>query len=486
MTTRLTPTERGGDTVGRDDEAVTSDHLDTPWAPPGASTHQAGENDGADRTEPQPTKGDGGVGSGIELPFDSVREAAAWWYGPVTESRTWLALAYLFVGAVLGPILFGAMTLILVLTGSLTLIAVGLLLVIPAFGAINALAELERRRAAWVLGAPMPARELSPPGRGFWPRVAGRLSDPARWRQVAYLAAVAVAGPVLFTVGSAPWFLLVQLTTGTGFGNFNIAGLIVAGLFLGAAPRVTTFVADVATSFTAWFVAPDPSSALEERVEELSTQREQILDAVASERRRIERNLHDGVQQQLVALGIDIGRAEARIESDPEGAKQLLGEAREKVRGSIGELRMIGRGLHPAVLSDRGLDAALSAVVSTAPIPISVSVTTSQDLTTDVAETAYYVVNEAVANVLKHAKARSASIRVDDEPGLLPAIRITVHDDGLGGASPIGGSGSGLAGIIARVRGVDGAVDIDSPPGGPTVLTAVVPLKPTTNVEGGQ
>ena len=139
---------------------------------------------------------------------------------------------------------------------------------------------------------------------------------------------------------------------------------------------------------------------------ELSDQRQQILDAVAGERRRIERNLHDGVQQQLVALGIDIGRANARIDSDPEGARQLLEEARDKVRGSIGELRLIGRGLHPAVLEDRGLDAALSAVVANAPIPIAVEITCRATLVEDVASTAYYVANEAVANILKHSHAR--------------------------------------------------------------------------------
>lgn len=454
----------------RDDDVVsTHDRSETPWAPPTDTGHPD--------ARPARVAGDSSDSS-FDWPFDSPGSAAAWWYKPVIESETWVGLAYLFIGTLLGPILFALMVATLAVTTSLVFVAIGLLLIIPAFGFINAIAALERGRASWVTGSTIPPRELEPPRPGFWPRLAGRLGDAARWRQVAYLAALAVAGPVLFVVGAAPWVIVLQLAGGDAFGSFSFGGILVAALLVGGAPRVTTFVAGVATSFTEWFLGPDPSSALEERVEELSSQREQILDAVATERRRIERNLHDGVQQQLVALGIDIGRAEARIADDPDGAKELLAEAREKVRGSIGELRMIGRGLHPAVLSDRGLDAALSAVVSNAPIPISVSVTTQRELPTDVAETAYYVVNEAVANVLKHAKARTASVRVDDEPGLLPAIRITVHDDGRGGASLDTTSGSGLAGIVARVRGVDGAVDVDSPSGGPTVLTAVVPVKP--------
>ena len=126
------------------------------------------------------------------------------------------------------------------------------------------------------------------------------------------------------------------------------------------------------------------------------------------------------------------------------------------------------------MLDDRGLDAALSSVVAGSPIPVTVTMTAARDLPDDVATTAYYVASEAVANILKHSKARVASVRIVDEPGPTPAIRITIHDDGCGGADA--GRGSGLAGMRARVEGVDGSFRVDSPRGGPTTIVAVIPL----------
>ncbi len=440
---------------------------DQSWAPP--------RFDG--RAEITSTTAERATASGsIEWPFDSVTSALEWWYRPAIEARTWLSLGYLFVGVILGPLLFAATLVTVLVVGALSLVGIGLLLVVPAFALINALAALERNRASWI-GEPIAPRQLQRGGKVGWSVIGTRLGDAARWRQVSFLLLYVVTGPVFFVVGFVPWSALLSGPFGFEFGGFSFGGLILSAVLLGAAPRITRFVAELFVSFASWFLGPDPSTDLEERVEALSSQRDQILDAVAGERRRIERNLHDGVQQQLVALGIDIGRAHARLDNDPEGAKELLGDAREKVRGSIGELRLIGRGLHPAVLSDRGLDAALSAVVANAPIPISVTVSTERELPTDVAETSYYIVNEAVANVLKHARARTASVRVTDEPGLLPAIRITVHDDGQGGADAAQSTGSGLAGMAARVAGVDGAFDIASPRGGPTTLTAVIPIR---------
>lgn len=418
-----------------------------------------------------------------DWPFDNAREAAEWWYRPLLVPASWVALGYLFVGAVLGPLLFTAATIFVSITFALTFVVVGLLLVVPTSAILNSLAGVERRRAAWV-GDPIEPRTFKQPGPGAFSPITTRLSDPARWSQVAFFAVFLVAGPVLFAVAGVPLWFVIQAVFGDNsfgtplpiiFGPFGLVNLALGALALGLVPRAFVFVAGIERSMIAWFLGPTREEQLEERVEELSTQREQILDAVAGERRRIERNLHDGVQQQLVALGIDIGRASARLDDDPDGAKALLDDAKEKVRGSIGELRMIGRGLHPSVLSDRGLDAALSSVVANAPIPITVDVTTTRELPRDVAETAYYVVNESVANVLKYSGARVASVHVEDDPGMLPAIRVTVHDDGRGGADPA--RGSGLAGMRARIEGVDGVFRLESPAGGPTVVTAVIPIR---------
>jgi len=406
-------------------------------------------------------------------PFGSVSEAAEWWYRPVVEARSWLAFGYLAVGAIWAPVLFAVVLVVLAVTLPLILVGLGLLLVVPAFALINALTTVERRRASWVGTSIVPRPFGNVTAGGSWLRpITSRLTDPERWRQVAFSAAFLVAGPVFFALGLFPWAVLVQLTFGNG--AINLGGLLLAVAVAGAAPRITLAVASIARSFTAWFLGPDETAQLQERVDELSEQRKQILEAVAGERQRIERNLHDGVQQQLVALGIDIGRAVARLDDDPDRARELLHDARDKVRSSIGELRVIGRGLHPAVLEDRGLDAALSSVVANASPPISVSITVERALPEDVAATAYYVVNEAVANILKHARARVGSIHVEEDPGGSDAIRITVHDDGRGGADAR--KGSGLVGIRARVEGVDGRFAIDSPEGGPTTLVAVIPV----------
>ncbi len=446
------------------------------------------ERDNEQMTElPPPTgapvggsPGPAGKGSWWDsLPFDDPKEAAIWWYGPLAERQTWINVGYLFTGLLLGPIWFALVVVMLAVSLPLVLVAVGIPLLVLAFAVIDKVAELERRRAEWI-GPPIPPRQLATTSGGWVRKLTTRLSDPARWRQAAYLLTLLVAGPVFYFLGAFPLNVVAQVLFGDSVwgAGIGLGGLIVAAVFAGAVSRVAAFAVRLVHSYVAFFLGPDRTEELEARVETLSGQRQDILDAVSAERRRIERNLHDGVQQQLVALGIDIGRASARVEDDPDGAKQLLDAARDKVRGAVGELRAIGRGLHPAVLDDRGLDAALSAVVSGAPIPIEVTVEEVSAVSTDVAETAYYVANEAVANVLKHSKARVASIRVAAVRTATGAevLRLVVHDDGRGGAT-LDGGGTGLAGMAARVRAMDGTFALDSPSGGPTTLRVDIPLR---------
>ncbi len=371
---------------------------------------------------------------------------------------------------------FAAMVAVASFTFALTFaLGIGLLLVGPFFRMVELFASVERRMAGWV-GVDIPSRALAPRRRlGF-----GALTDPERWRIVAYLAVNVVLAPVLLGFGSFAHSLVFSVVFGDSYST-GIPGLLpvttvlvlaIAAVALGAAPRLALFFADVKARIAAWFLGPDELEIARERVFTLSSQRQDILDAVASERRRIERNLHDGVQQQLVAIGLDLGMAEQQLGKDDERARELLRLAREKVQGSIGELRQLGRGLHPAILEDRGLDAALSAVVSAAPIPISVHVDADLDLSTDVAETVYFVANEAIANVLKHAGARVASVHVSKNAA---NVRVTVHDDGSGGSDP--SKGTGIAGIRARVNAVDGVLTISSPPGGPTTIVAEIPRR---------
>jgi signal transduction histidine kinase len=250
-----------------------------------------------------------------------------------------------------------------------------------------------------------------------------------------------------------------------------VAAFVVGGATLGLAPRLVLLLGRGGARFAAAVLGPDRAEVMAARIDALTRQREEIVAAVAIERRRIERNLHDGVQQRLVALGIDLGMAAGRIHTDPDGAAALVAAAREQTRTAIGELRVLGRGLHPAILDDRGLDAALSAVVASSSVPLQLSVEPGIEVPIAVAETAYFVVNEAVTNTMKHADARSGSIRVTRRGDTLD---VEVHDDGRGGADP--GRGTGLAGMRARVQGADGSLIVTSPRGGPTIVRAQLPL----------
>lgn len=415
--------------------------------------------------------------------WDRAKDIAERWFRPLTERAGWLALAYLFVGAVTAPFAFGFLVAAAAVTFGLMFVVVGFLLVVPVFMLAEAVGRLERHIAEFAghgieLRAPRPlaGSGLAAPFRA--------LTDPVRWRYVGFIVVNVVLAPILFAFGSFPLSFVLQAVFGGGAINgpafsigtgINVAGpgilaLPLAAFFAGAIPRVALWMSALKAQIANWFIGTDRLALAEQRVSDLSTQRTEILDAVASERRRIERNLHDGVQQQLVAIGLDLGMAEQHIRQDPDRAQELIGNARSKVQGSIGELRQLGRGLHPAILADRGIDAALSAIVSGAPIPISVQVDPDLDLSTDVSETVYFVANEAIANVLKHARARVASVHVAK---VAANVRVTVHDDGVGGLDPT--RGTGVAGIRARVNAVDGSLTITSPAGGPTTLIAEIP-----------
>lgn len=411
------------------------------------------------------------------------------WYAPLLERESWTAALYLLVGTFSAIGFFVGLVTVGSILLALLFIIVGIFLVRPFLAMAALMARAEVAMAQWV-GVEVRPRPVAPmSGLGL-----RSLFDGERWRQIAFLLLNLVIGTVLGNVGLLG-FIIVQQTVLNGglfgggfdpnpFSGLGIAfGLILGAAALGAAPRIALFVARFKAQVTQWFLGIDELAAARERVDTLSEQRDDIVDAVALERRRIERNLHDGVQQQLVAIGLDLGMAEQQLDRDPDRTRELIVQAREKVRGSIGELRQLGRGLHPSVLADRGIDAALSAVVAAAPIPIAVHVDDDLDLATDAAETVYFVANEAIANVLKHSNARSASIRVER---VAANVRTSVHDDGHGGVDP--SKGSGIAGIRARVNAVDGSFTVSSPAGGPTLIVAEIPqvLPRLRDVESGR
>jgi signal transduction histidine kinase len=211
---------------------------------------------------------------------------------------------------------------------------------------------------------------------------------------------------------------------------------------------------------------------LHARVDDLRTARQRIIAAADAERRRIERDLHDGAQQRMVAVAVTLGIAEARFKTDPEGALELLKQAREEAQAAVKELRELARGIHPAVLSDHGLGPALEALASRAPIPVEVTGAPDAELPHDAEVCAYFVTAEALTNVAKYAHATHASVELSLEDDRL---RVQVCDDGIGGADL--NAGTGLRGLRDRVDALDGELEIESPPGCGTTITAEIPLR---------
>jgi signal transduction histidine kinase len=210
---------------------------------------------------------------------------------------------------------------------------------------------------------------------------------------------------------------------------------------------------------------------LRARVEELRTSRARIVEAGTKERRRLERNLHDGAQQRLVALSLTMRLAQARVHEDPDRADQLLSAAQEELSLALGELRELARGIHPAILSDRGLGPALEALAGRAPIDVELGEVPSDALPEAIEAAAYFVVAEALTNVVKYAHATQATVSVSRRNGV--AV-VEVADDGIGGADP--GRGSGLRGLADRVSALDGSMRLDSPAGAGTRLRAEIPV----------
>lgn len=214
-------------------------------------------------------------------------------------------------------------------------------------------------------------------------------------------------------------------------------------------------------------LGPNRADALEARIAELAASRAEVMGVVHEERRRIERDLHDGVQQRLVALGMLIGRA--RRSQDPERTAELLLQAHEESRRALAELREVAWRVHPVVLDEAGLRAALEAAAERSPLPVRLGYEVPGPVPKAVQTAAYFVVSEALTNVVKHAGASAVDVQVTERDGM---VMIRVRDDGSGGADP---AGSGLAGLASRVTALDGRLSVHSPAGGPTVIGAELP-----------
>jgi signal transduction histidine kinase len=224
-----------------------------------------------------------------------------------------------------------------------------------------------------------------------------------------------------------------------------------------------------------WLLSPSPTAALQYQVSALADARQGAVSSAQTERHRIERDLHDSVQPRLVSLAMTIGLAQTKLDTDLPAAKQLIAEAHDDAKNALVELRNVVRGIAPTILSDRGLDAALSAVVQRSAVPTTLNVYLPRRLPDEVESVAYFVVAETVTNIAKHANAAQAvvTVRLDEAANQL---HVTVFDDGRGGASiTTDENATGLRGLEERVRAAHGTFSVSSPATGPTIVTAVLP-----------
>ncbi|MFI0412034.1 sensor histidine kinase [Actinomadura sp. 3N508] len=381
------------------------------------------------------------------------------------------------------PALFGLAPLV----AFLVLIVLVLPWLPAAVQPLRALANTERRRAGRILGREIP--EPYAPMRGEGASEARRLvRSPDTWRDVAWMVAHGLTGlqaavlavliwpAIPYTLSLPLWWWAAPEGSTSAFITldgwpkaltmpfvqtaFNLA------LLLWLVPRLARWQARLAEAL----LGPTRRTSLAERVEELTETRAEALEAHGAELRRIERDLHDGTQAQLVAAALRLGLADRRFDADPDAARALFLQARDGVEEALAQLRTVIRGIYPPILSDRGLAGALAALAAAAPIPIDLGIDIDHRAPAAVEAAAYFVVAEALTNIAKHSGARHGLVTVRREPARLTII---VRDDGKGGADP--GRGSGLAGIRRRVAALDGATRIDSPDGGGTTLEVHLP-----------
>jgi signal transduction histidine kinase len=366
---------------------------------------------------------------------------------------------------------------------SLVVIWVG----IPILAATLALliwgAQVERSRLRAFLNIDIPSPYRNMPQAGStWRRAWGYVRNPQLWRDVSYLLLLFPVGIAELALVLFPVSYLISPLVFMGGGVHQVNFWTINSMFEAMLAVVVGLVLIVPLSMLVnlaamlhgelgrRFLATSNEEILTERVEELTESRSAIMRAMHLERRRIERDLHDGAQQRLVSLAMELGLAREKMETDLEAARKLLEESHEDAKIVLTELRDLVRGIHPAVLTDRGLDAAISAIAGRSRIPVGVEVYLKDRQPDEVEGTAYFVVVEALTNVAKHSGATEANVGIRREGGWL---RITVADNGRGGADP--DKGTGLRGLKDRIAALDGRFSLVSPAGRGTTLTVEIP-----------
>ena len=373
--------------------------------------------------------------------------------------------------------------LLLFLTAGL---AIGRFFVSPVLLALRQLAGLTRRLAGEWCGVPIAESYQPPPADPaqlpYTARLRWLLTDAATWRDLRWVVVNALVGWILAAASAA-----LIVVGGVAFLVPVVSRAIPPPAFPGNTKPVLAVIgcAMVVTGVAAapWLLrgygllaarilAPSGQAELALRVRHLSQTRSEALDTGAAEIRRIERDLHDGAQARLVAMGLTLDAAGRLIDTDPAAARALLYEARDASARALAELRDLVRGIHPPVLADRGLADAIRALALDSPLRVQVTGPLDGRLPAPVESAGYFAVSELLANVAKHSGAGAAEVDLRHSSG---SLRITVSDDGAGGADP--SRGTGLQGVARRVAAFDGVLVVSSPAGGPTVINLEVPCK---------
>ncbi len=427
-------------------------------------------------------KGKGGVGAVLWAPV---------------AGRTWREFGYLLIGLPLSTLYFSLAITGVSLGAGLLVTFLGVPVLAGVLAMCRGFGHLERARVRTLLGtdiaapAPIRARKAGPLAA-----MGALLKSGSAWRHVLYSVVHFPWAVFSFCLALVLWafgwsYLLYPLwfwvfpayTDAPGLQLFQ-NGDYTFYLDSPAEIALTCLIGLAVTLATPWVIRALTTvdrvmvggllgaSGLADRVSELESDRGVVVDTAAADLRRIERDLHDGAQARLVALAMDLGLAKEKLTEDPRAAARMVDEAHGEVKIALQELRDLARGIHPAVLTDRGLDAALSSVASRCAVPVRVAVDLPARPAAAIEGIAYFTVSELLQNVSKHARARSASVDVWKSG---ERLLIQVADDGLGGAGP--SEGTGLAGLTERLDAVDGVLVVDSPAGGGTTVTAELPWR---------
>ena len=408
---------------------------------------------------------------------------------PILDPRTYGRIVYMLLALPLGVAEFSFLVTAISFGFGTAITLIGIPVLIGTVWAWRWLAELERRLIGRLVGVEIPSPyRPDPEGGRWWRRIAARLSDPATWKDLAFLLLQLPLGILSFTItvtvlgvglgllfapayywalSSSDWIGAVGVDT---LPEALVAVPIGAVALLLGIPALSA-LGRLYGWLAAQLLGSNADPVLTAQVSELQDARSRIIAAADEERRRIERDLHDGAQQRLVALALNLRMAEQRAAGGDPAAAELVRQAGEEANLALKELRDLARGIHPAILTNRGLPAALEDLASRATVPVEVVAAPAERLPDAVEAAAYFVVSECLANIGKHANATSATVSVAASDGHL---NVVVADDGVGGASLE--DGSGIQGLVDRVGALSGTLAVESPPGEGTRAVASIPV----------